>query len=347
MQVQEKDKAFASPLYTFGELNGSPDGFPATSIIWIHHDNASGEARGTRYLPAAVDEEWHLRPLTDEERRIEREAGRNPSNCRFVQIKKSRLGREGDRLLVERNVDFSYSVRDFTPTERRSDFGQGDPEPHTMALRIIRDAKRDAGEMPFKGLTAAEVADVLGEELLGQGRKGVSVKTTRRWLDRWVEDGILVRGKPALSGEKNRKTTRYTTPHTRRGEEPAVLRAMSVFRGDLSPDAGNLSEGLGLSRDNPEDVSLDPAPVVPRSTTSPEDVSQPVSRSGDSPEDSPPDVPRSSIATTGVSGDPGTTLAETDIRGLEGKPVSPSSQVYETGSPVTTSDDLDAAFGPE
>jgi len=70
----------------------SPDGFPATSILWIHHDNANGEARGTRYLVAAVDEQWHLRTLSDDERDALRQRNRTPSSCRMIQIKKSRLG---------------------------------------------------------------------------------------------------------------------------------------------------------------------------------------------------------------------------------------------------------------
>lgn len=345
MQVQEKDKAFASPLYTFGELNGSPDGFPATTIIWIHHDNASGEARGTRYLPAAVDEEWHLRPLSDEERRTEREAGRNPSNCRFVQIKKSRLGRGGDRLLVERDVDFSYAVRDVTPTERRSDFGQGDPEPHTMALRIIRDAKREAGEEPFKGLTAAEVCDVLGDELMGQSRKAVSVRTTKRWLDRWVEDGILVHGQPALSGAKNRKTSRYTTPHTRSREEPEVLRAMSVFTGVLTADGEKPSQGLDLSMDKLP--STDKAPeggfhVEGGAHSGCAEQSQ----SGLSPSESPESVSIEPVDETqsleGESADLRTNHLETDIGAPTEPLVSHESQNLSKG---TSPEDFDDAFG--
>lgn len=152
-------------------------------------------------------------------------------------------------------------MRDVTPTERRSDFGQGDPEPATMALRIIHDAKREAEKGQFEGLTAAEVCDVLGDELMGQSRKPVSPRTTRRWLDRWVEDGILTHGKPALLGKhRNVKTTRYTTPPLRVREEPEeVLRAMSVFEGDLSNVSSDPSESLKtrLTSDlDPEAVSL-------------------------------------------------------------------------------------------
>lgn len=41
---------------------------------------------------------------------------------------------------MERDADFAYSVRDFTPTERRcGEDGEGRPTPNTMALRIVRD----------------------------------------------------------------------------------------------------------------------------------------------------------------------------------------------------------------
>jgi len=224
MQVEEKDKAFASPFYYYGEKNGSPDGFPATSIIWIHHDNAQGGARGTRYLTAAVDEQWHLRKPSDEEREKMRERRLVPSSCRLIQIKKSRLGREGDLLVVERDADFAYSVWDWTPTERREDEGQGDPEPHTMALRIVRDAvqraRGESGVGPDQ-VTAKEVWERLGEEMTGQARKTPSQSTVWRWLGRWVASGVLVEGeKRAVPGSKKPVPT-YTLP-------PSRARALSI-----------------------------------------------------------------------------------------------------------------------
>jgi hypothetical protein len=224
MQVEEKDKAFASPFYYYSEQNGAPDGFPATSIIWIHHDNAAGEARGTRYLTAAVDEQWHLRKPTDDERERLRERRLVPSSCRLIQIKKSRLGREGDLLVVERDSDFAYSVWDWTPTERREDNGQGDPEPHTMALRIVRDAvqrARESGEGPDR-LTAKDVWERLGEEMTGQARKTPSIKTVRRWLDRWVASGVLVEGKKRIVPGSDKPVPSYTVP-------PSRARALSMY----------------------------------------------------------------------------------------------------------------------
>jgi len=219
MQVEEKDKAFASPFYYYAEKNGdpSPDGFPATSILWIHHDNANGEARGTRYLVAAVDEQWHLRTLSDDERDALRQRNRTPSSCRMIQIKKSRLGRQGDLLVVERDHDFAYSVWDYTPTERREDQGQGDPEPHTMALRLVKDHvfQARAGERDDR-ITAKEVWEQLVGEMTGQARKAPSSRTVRRWLDRWVTNGVLVEGKKIREVGVKAPVTTYTLPSSSR-----------------------------------------------------------------------------------------------------------------------------------
>lgn len=219
MQVEEKDKGFASPFYYYAEKNGDPgpDGFPATSIIWIHHDNANGEARGTRYLVAAVDEQWHLRTLSEDEREALRERRRSPGNCRMIQIKKSRLGRQGDLLVVERDHDFAYSVWDYTPTERREDQGQGDPEPNTMALRIVKDRVLKARSEDGDGndrMTAKEVWERLVGEMGGQGRQAPSSKTVKRWLDRWVNNGVLKEGKKRILPGSDKPVTSYTLPPT-------------------------------------------------------------------------------------------------------------------------------------
>lgn len=197
MAVEEREKAYAMPFYAYASMNGDPDGFPATSIIWIHHDNAQGEARGNRYLVAAIDEQWHLRALEDSEKESLRASGNRPSNCRMIQIKKSRLGRQGDVLVVERDADFAYSLWDYTPTERKSDGPEGPSEPHTVALRIVRDFVKQAREAGSRDrVTAKEVWEQLANELVAKGEKGPSLRSVQRWLERWVADGVLVAGKP-------------------------------------------------------------------------------------------------------------------------------------------------------
>jgi len=222
LQIEEKDKAFASPFYYYAEKNGNPEdgGFPATTIIWIHHDNANGDARGTRYLVAAVDEQWHLRTTSEEEREALRGRGRISSNCRMIQIKKSRLGRQGDLLVVERDENFSYSVWDYTPTERREDQGQGDPEPNTMALRIVKDhvlkARGEEHADLVDRVSAKEVWERLVEEMNGQARRAPSSRTVKRWLERWVDDGVLVHGKPISVEGAKAPVLSYTLPPSAR-----------------------------------------------------------------------------------------------------------------------------------
>jgi hypothetical protein len=247
MQVEEKDKAFASPFYYYAEKNGDPgdSGFPATSIIWIHHDNANGDARGTRYLVAAVDEQWHLRTTSEDEREALRGRGRVPSSCRMIQIKKSRLGRQGDLLVVERDHDFAYSVWDYTPTERREDMGQGDPEPHTMALRIVKDRVMEArseGRQAPDRVTAKEVWEQLVEEMNGQARQAPSSKTVKRWLERWVNSGVLKAGKPVPIEGQQKPAPSYTLP-------PTPSRALSMPKGFLSVQPSDRLQEQGLRTD--------------------------------------------------------------------------------------------------
>ena len=207
MQVSEIEKAFATPLYWYNEANGNPaeDGFPACAIIWIHHDNANGEVRGNRYLINAIDEQWHLRKLKDEEKDKLRQRGENPSSVRMIQIKKSRAGREGDLIKVIRDANFAYSLEDYTPTVRREDDGLGDPDPFTLVLDIVKrgSAAQQAEGARYVGLTVIEVWGELTEHLQGlQGSKAKvpSSKTVGRWLQRWVADGLMDRAKrPAES----------------------------------------------------------------------------------------------------------------------------------------------------
>ncbi|MCP9896889.1 AAA family ATPase, partial [Vulcanococcus limneticus Candia 3B3] len=247
MQEQEKDKAFASPLYYYSRMNGeNPDlgGFNPCTIMWIHHDNAQGEVRGTRYLTAAVDEQWHLRDLTEAEKEKVRAKGKVASNCRFIQVKKSRMGREGDLLMVERDVNGTYSVWDHTPTERRTDEGQGDPEPMTMALRIVRDRARGEGAPEERRMTAPEVWEQLVEERAGLGLESPSKKSVRRWLDRWVEDGVLVLGGIVMVGKARTRT--YTTPST----PPRVGWSLECPLSLVAPDPSDSQE---LTRDTTTD----------------------------------------------------------------------------------------------
>ena len=267
-QVQEKDKAYANPFYWYSEKNGDPSkgGFPPTTIIWIHHDNANGELRGTRQLAAAVDETWRMRPLTDEERTHLREKSINPNLCRFVEISKSRMGRSGDRLIVQRDENLSYSISDFTPTERRDANGQGDPDPTTTALRIVRDDSTSGGN----GLTAKAVWEQLAHEVSSRGLKPPSSRSVRRWLDRWVEANMLTTQRVDVE-YSDQRVVHYTLPNNpslacvkcdrevsngKRVEE-TQSETQSAF--DTSEVLSKASESTPATI---EQVKLDPEPVA-------------------------------------------------------------------------------------
>ena len=84
-----------------------------------------------------------------------------------------------------------------------------------MALRIVKDRVKEASEEGSTlrdRMTAKEVWERLVEELNGQVRKSPSMKTVKRWVDRWVEDGVLVKGKPVIMPGSDKPAGSYTLP---------------------------------------------------------------------------------------------------------------------------------------
>lgn len=310
MQVKEIEAAFATPLYWYNEANGSPaeDGFPACTIIWIHHDNANGQVRGNRYLVNAVDEQWHLRRLTDEEKDKIREKGESPSAVRLIQIKKSRAGREGDLFKVIRDENFAYHVEDYTPTVRREDGGQGDPEPVTMVLEIVKQAcqaEEVVGQTP-SGMTREAVWRELVDRL--RGLKGEKAKmptqrTVERWMNRWVEDGMLEKGKK-VTHSKGRPSVVYRLPSSRAWTDLSVSKkenARDPLQGNgsffdkgeacrkIEPPEGGPEEGAGVfDTAAPGQVDVEKSNPVVASDLSHFYFSTSPSRGKEAPEDGPP-----------------------------------------------------------
>lgn len=264
MQTEEHKKAFAMPLYEYAQMNGAldEDGFPATCILWIHHDNAEGGIRGTRYLSAAVDETWHLKRPTDEENENLRERGYKAETCRLIQIGKSRLGREGDLLVTERNADFEFSLNDYTPTQRREDNGQGDPDPFTMVLKILKDKTEDPED---DAMTKHEIYEELRSQLIGLGVKVPTSRSAERWVDRWVSKKLVKEDGKRVSHKKGRPAPTYRVnvqnpfmfdsewflsviPPNQLGEKESDLTTDPIFR------QADLSENTPVS-ENPETVS--------------------------------------------------------------------------------------------
>jgi hypothetical protein len=86
-----------------------------------------------------------------------------------------------------------------------------------MALRLVKDrvlkARGEDGDGNDR-VTAKEVWEQLVGEITGQGRKAPSSKTVRRWLDRWISNGVLVEGKKRIVAGYKASVTSYTLPTT-------------------------------------------------------------------------------------------------------------------------------------
>ena len=279
--VSEIEKAFANPLYWISETNGSPseEGFPATAIVHLHHDNANGQARGNRYIINAIDEQWHLRhPVDDAERSRLQNSGFNPFATRILDIKKSRQGREGDCLLVERDVDYRYAMHDWTPTVYNppaaadENTAQADPEPIDVVLDIVNQItqkQRSESDKPKLGVTAAVVFEELSERMLGwsSGRLPAK-KSVIRWLNRWVD-------KKLLHSEK-RKTSKGVVKYY-------VSRALPLRNRSLSSLFNNSSQTQGSevgTNNDPESVVL--TPVHEMGSPTPETGGEDTSNEADS-----------------------------------------------------------------
>ncbi|MCP9796143.1 bifunctional DNA primase/polymerase [Cyanobium sp. Lug-B] len=179
----ENEGAYAAPLYDISRRNGAvdmEDGFPAAAIIWIHHNKKDGsDFRGTDRLLNAVEETWGLRELTEEE---EAEHG---VNSRILTIGKSRFDRSGDRLLVTRDHNLNYEIKDLTPTLHRMGVNRnGDLDPAGVVLEVLR-----AAEQPLK---EEEVREKVKEYIQAEGHDKIPKRTAiRKYLHGWIVNGMV------------------------------------------------------------------------------------------------------------------------------------------------------------
>ena len=86
-----------------------------------------------------------------------------------------------------------------------------------MALRLVKDhvfQARGGGE--DDRITAKEVWEQLVGEMTGQARRAPSTKTVKRWLDRWVSNGVLVEGKKKVVVGSDKPVPSYSLPSSSR-----------------------------------------------------------------------------------------------------------------------------------
>jgi hypothetical protein len=101
-----------------------------------------------------------------------------------------------------------------------------------MALRIVKDhvlkARGEEGAGLADRMSAKEVWERLVGEMNGQARRAPSSKTVKRWLDRWVDDGVLVNGKPLPVEGQRKPAPSYTLPPSRARALPITTCLLSV-----------------------------------------------------------------------------------------------------------------------
>ena len=89
----------------------------------------------------------------------------------------------------------------------------------------------------------------LVEEVTGHRREAPSRRSVKRWLNRWVEDGVLVLGGMLMEGvKKNRPTPTYLTPHV------PPSRVGCEKGGDLSTVASNPLQEHEITVDTASEV---------------------------------------------------------------------------------------------
>lgn len=132
---EENRREYALPLKRLARRNGV--GFPACSIIVIHHNNRSGGFRGTSAIRAAVDETWNMRKMEAKELA---ELG-TPFNSRVITVEKSRDDREGQRMIFSLMPDYTYRIAPLPEPETRIK-GTGPNEYMLDVLKFMRESQK-------------------------------------------------------------------------------------------------------------------------------------------------------------------------------------------------------------
>ena len=274
MVVSEIEKAYAHPIYDMQDLNGNVsghDGWPATSFLIIHHTNAEGNLRGTKFLENSVDETWKLMKPSDRQKPRLTESGYNAENCRLIEVCKSRLGREGDHFVVERDHDYRFEVNDWTPIVKTGATDEEgvplhDPNPREVVLEIVvnRCQEQRDQEKPI-GVNAREVYELLCERMSGwTTSKPPSSRSVRNWLKRYFEDGLLQIEKKKKQGGTSELFLARTLPSPREKisqflSNPSQEQGSEVCKEETPSDVCTLPEH-STEQDQPTQEMSTPSP---------------------------------------------------------------------------------------
>jgi hypothetical protein len=175
----ENKAEFAQPLYWLNTNNGTL--WPACAMVIIHHSNkATGGARGSSAIGAAVAEIWNItKPKAD--------SGLSLQDQRVIHIGKSRIGREGESLIQTQNEDLTISLAESKrPEEMQTRAG-------TVAERIMNRLVTVGRPMTQKELNA--------DPLVG-GSVAAIQKTLQRLVNRGVVEVVEERQRSSQKGGK-------------------------------------------------------------------------------------------------------------------------------------------------
>ena len=159
----ENKAEFAQPLYWLSAKNGVL--WPACTIVVLHHaSKATGAARGSTAIEAAVSEVWSVsHPAKDSGLTIDQ---------RVINIGKSRLNRSGEVLVQTQNEDLTVSLAEVPKSEELQ------TRAGSVAERIMNRLQTHQGWMTRKDLNSDPLV-------------GGNVSAIRKALQRLVNRGKL------------------------------------------------------------------------------------------------------------------------------------------------------------
>jgi hypothetical protein len=228
----ENKAEFAQPLYWLSAKNGIL--WPACTIVVLHHAaKATGGARGSTAITAAVSEVWNISlPAKDSGLNIDQ---------RVVKIGKSRLNRSGESLVQTQNEDLTVSLVEARKLEELQ------TRAGTIAERIMNRLQTHQGWMSRKDLNADPLV-------------GGNVSAIRKALQRKVNQGLL-ETRPLQQTKPGKPELEYRALLVRGGSKEVSQLPETPCNNTLSKwDSPIYSEGCPIKDSDPGALEWDNSP---------------------------------------------------------------------------------------
>ena len=166
----ENKAEFAQPLYWLSAKNGIL--WPACTIVVLHHAaKATGGARGSSAIAAAVSEVWNIS-------QPKRDSGLS-NDQRVITVGKSRLNRSGETLIQTQNEDLTVSLVEAKKSEELQTRA-GSVADRIMNRLQVRDEWMSREEMNSDALIGGSVSAIKKTLQRLENRGVVEVKTVER-----------------------------------------------------------------------------------------------------------------------------------------------------------------------